>query len=76
VPESVSAKRPLRTAEAAAVLKLSQTKLRSLEAGGTLVPFRLPESKHRRYRWEHVAALAEAMHGVEPTHPDDRPPGS
>jgi hypothetical protein len=76
VPESVSDKRPLRTAEAAAILKLSQTKLRSLEEGGTLVPFRLPDSKHRRYRWEQVAALAESLYGVEPVHPDDRLPGS
>lgn len=65
--------RPLKTAEAARVLGLSETKLRSMEPAGILVPVRVPRSTHRRWPWPAVADLAEQLYGVRPEHPDDSP---
>jgi hypothetical protein len=76
VAESTARRRALKSSEAARVLRISQTKLLNLEKSGTLTANRLPDSTHRRWPWEKVASLAEALYGEAPVHPDDEPPGS
>lgn len=71
--ETGGRRRALKSAEAARVLRISQTKLLNMEKSGTLIADRVPDSRHRRWPWDKVAALAESLYGEPPTHPDDEP---